>query len=761
MIMLDGLQALSLQNSSYRRVLLSGTIGFIALHLLWLLWGSQNDQERYLAGNLSLVFTGCVSALLAFKVRRQLIRSGEDQSHQVRVWNWIGAGLTIWTLGDLTRMVLEKVAPQSLSTFIPLELIYLDGSLALLVGLLLMPRQSREGVGPIRLLLDMTITSSAVITLAWLSVFKPAYDALLSGQGTTSTIIYSALDLVLLLALINLFLISQPASLPRSFGWIASALAVYTVTDLAYSYLMMKDAYQSGSLVSFGWVLGDGFAIRAALVQLARYANGTGPTRLNRVSIMASTSIQSLLPLLVTVIMGLYTIVNWQFSSQLEQLGLWVTVVLGLGLIGRQGILAGEYEFQQYASLVNSVAEPTFICDRRGSIRLVNPAFLQAAGYEKATNFSEQPLKRLMILPGKLEEIFSEALQAGWSGEGQLLRADGATIPVSLALRPIISGVDRVLALAGTAHDLREYKQQQAVIQQAYEQIARAHAELEGLNSQLEEKVFEKTASLSEAYLQLEEQNRELQTLDLMKSDFVSLVSHELRAPLTNINGGIELVLSHPNPLPARVKSTIELVQAEIQRLTRFVETILDLSALEAGRTPIYPAPLHLSTIVTSLQNQMRHLPGSERVHWQIPAEIPFVLADEQALTSVLFHLLDNALKYAPEGEIVVSAGLRSTRAWVQVADEGPGIPPEALPHLFSRFFRSRASDSQTVYGHGLGLYIVSRLIQAMNGEIQVTNRPLAGACFTCWLPALIPSGDETGLESTLFNGYNPEASQQ
>ena len=78
-----------------------------------------------------------------------------------------------------------------------------------------------------------------------------------------------------------------------------------------------------------------------------------------------------------------------------------------------------------------------------------------------------------------------------------------------------------------------------------------------------------------------------------MKSDFVSIVSHELRAPLTNINGGIELLLTGQT-LPDRSRQTLHLVQAEIQRLTRFVETILDLSALDAGRLPLYPAPLSL-----------------------------------------------------------------------------------------------------------------------------------------------------------------------
>jgi len=83
---------------------------------------------------------------------------------------------------------------------------------------------------------------------------------------------------------------------------------------------------------------------------------------------------------------------------------------------------------------------------------------------------------------------------------------------------------------------------------------------------------------------------------------------------------------------------------------------------------------------------------------------------------------------------------------WIRVDDEGPGIPAEALPHLFDQFYRLNSGDSQLVYGHGLGLYIVRRLLDAMGGEIEVKNRPEGGASFTCWLPLVIESEEEHAL---------------
>ena len=109
-------------------------------------------------------------------------------------------------------------------------------------------------------------------------------------------------------------------------------------------------------------------------------------------------------------------------------------------------------------------------------------------------------------------------------------------------------------------------------------------------------------------------------------------------------------------------------------------------------------------------------------------------MADENALGSVLFHMLDNALKDAPTGSITVSAGVKGTFGLDQSERSGTGITPEALPYLFDRFYRSKVSDSQSVYGHGLGLYIVRRLLDAMQGAVTVENLPGGGACFTCTL---------------------------
>jgi PAS domain S-box-containing protein len=368
-------------------------------------------------------------------------------------------------------------------------------------------------------------------------------------------------------------------------------------------------------------------------------------------------------------------------------------------------------------------------------LQLVNPALLAATGYTDE-ELLHQPAARLFaagalpVTPGRTAEVFD----AGWTGEVDYLRRDGTVFPVQLALRPVLSDLPTRLGLAGTAHDLTEHKRQEASQLAAYDEVAAARRDLEALNAQLEGLVGEKTQSLSSAYARLERQHAALQSLDQLKSEFVSLVSHELRAPLTNISGGIELLLS--SAAEPKSQRTLRLVQAEITRLTQFVETILDLSALEAGRLPLYPAPLDLRPLIDSVITQFEGRAGADRLAVRVPADLPPAIADERAFTSVLFHLLDNAYKYAPAGEIAVEAQAGPGLVQVRVVDQGPGIPPEMQAKVFNKFERLNDADDRDVYGHGLGLYMARRLLQAQGGDISAGNLDAGGAYFTFWLPA-------------------------
>jgi signal transduction histidine kinase len=262
-----------------------------------------------------------------------------------------------------------------------------------------------------------------------------------------------------------------------------------------------------------------------------------------------------------------------------------------------------------------------------------------------------------------------------------------------------------------------------------------AEAEIRHLNATLEQQVEERTRSLQQTYEELEEKNRELQTLDQLKSEFVSLVSHELRAPLTNINGGIELLLSGQELSP-HCRDTLGILGEQSQRLTNLVETILSISAIEARRWPLTPGPVALPPLVRTVARAMMPRAGLRRIQWRGVDDLPFAWADEDSVAQVLTNLLDNAIKHSPEGsDIAVDAEATGDEVRIAVDDEGPGIPPEERERVFDRFHRLDSRDNRKVYGHGLGLYMARLLLEAQDGRIWVEGDHGQGTRFVISLP--------------------------
>jgi PAS domain S-box-containing protein len=703
--------------------------GFLFLYMFWLVRGNDTLWERFWIGHLTIVFTSALCTRLGWFTRNTL-----DNAQKKQAWTFLSAGLSIWLLHDVFFLFSDLLGRQS-DWLAWMGGLYFLGGVFIWIGIFAYPRKARSVFGRLRLVMDLLLTSIAVILLLWTGVIQPALDVL--QPMAVPGLIYISVDLISLLILVNLFLLSEIEQLSTTLSWFVFAFLVYSFSDMSYMDLMNNQLhYSSGNVLDFGWVVGDMLLLAAVFIQLYE-------VRLQPDGFLARLFLrsQSLLPIFSVLMLGWYALLNWQISGKYDMLSLWGTVGLGLGLLVRQGILAGETTMEQYARLVNSIAEPAFVCDTQGRLQMMNPAFLEICALSRNEAWGAVLQDFLMLaIPDHtwLKQVYSDSAQKRFSGstrEVYLKQKDGQQIPVLLTLSPIESARNQRLAFAGTAHDLRLQKQQQASLQSAYEEVATARSELERLNSGLERLVNERTQDLQSAYRALEEQNIVLQQLDQLKSDFVSLVSHELRAPLTNIRAGIELLLVSSGASPLRMQVTLERVQSEILRLSQFTETILDLSALDANRLPLYPEPMPLQVTINALQTFYQQVQGSERIRWEIPSNLPPILADQKALHSVLFHLLDNALKYAPEGDIVITAAVKENMLQIQVLDSGPGIPDEALSFLFERFFRAHQADSQTAYGHGLGLYLVRRFVEAMQGWVSVENRSEVGVCFSVYLP--------------------------
>lgn len=229
-----------------------------------------------------------------------------------------------------------------------------------------------------------------------------------------------------------------------------------------------------------------------------------------------------------------------------------------------------------------------------------------------------------------------------------------------------------------------------------------------------------------------------LTELDRAKSELVSVVSHELRTPLTSIQGFSELLLSRRVPAE-RGRRVLAAIHREAERLGRIVADLLDLARIESGRAPaVHPVALPLAPLVEANCELFGAQSARHAIVWEVPADLPAVRADHDALDRILKNLLSNALRYSPRGGTVrvwARPAPDGERVELGVSDEGLGIPAAALPRIFDKYSRIAQPEAGAVGGLGLGLALVKALVEAQGGSIQVESEVGAGSRFLVNLP--------------------------
>ncbi len=220
-----------------------------------------------------------------------------------------------------------------------------------------------------------------------------------------------------------------------------------------------------------------------------------------------------------------------------------------------------------------------------------------------------------------------------------------------------------------------------------------------------------------------------------LQHEFVAAISHELRAPLTKISMALNMLEQAGAPFD----TSLDILRAQNQQLTSFADKILRVSHLEVGKAAVSPHPLPIGRVVEEVTTAWRDTDPSRRLTLHLPAERPWVWGDERATRLILNELMDNAFKYTPaEASITVSVqGRPPANVLISIQDEGPGIAPRHQVKVFEQFYRVDGSDAQSVYGHGLGLYIVKRYVEMMGGEIWLESDKGQGCRFAFTLPLM------------------------
>jgi signal transduction histidine kinase len=249
--------------------------------------------------------------------------------------------------------------------------------------------------------------------------------------------------------------------------------------------------------------------------------------------------------------------------------------------------------------------------------------------------------------------------------------------------------------------------------------------------------------TIQELIARIENDNEELRWLDRLKNDFISIVAHDLRTPLTSVNGYLRLLGdTRLGTLDAQQSDFVDLALRNTRRLNNLIANFLDLSVMESGELKLKTREVRVNEVALEAIKALKNLAEAKHIHLtsDLPEPGPVQTADPDKLEQVFINLLGNAVKFTPQdGHITVGVrpesreGKQGVLAWVK--DDGPGIPEDELAKVFDKFYQIENKASRIVPGTGLGLTICRRIVEAHGGQIWVESVEGKGASFNFFIP--------------------------
>jgi PAS domain S-box-containing protein len=358
--------------------------------------------------------------------------------------------------------------------------------------------------------------------------------------------------------------------------------------------------------------------------------------------------------------------------------------------------------------ILETMQGAVIIIDLEGRIQAVNRVALEMTGYGKE-DLIGRDLMSILLIPADL----SDTVRAGRRVDSHELvwtRGNGQRFDLSLSISPIMDGRDN--APVGTVYVAQDI-------------TARKQAE------ERQKKYF----------AELQEANKKLETLDKLKSEFVSTVSHEFRTPLTSIKAFAELLLLKPSMHADMKLKLLRTINEESDRLSRLINDLLNLSRIEAGTVQWRSEDVSMRDIIqTSVDGILPLARNKElRLSTAIDESLPRFLGDRDRLIQVVTNILSNAIKFTPEaGGITIEAHQETAPRFqivVAITDTGVGIPQEELKLIFDKFHRAGDQLTNKTEGTGLGLSITRQIVEHHGGTLWATSTYGSGSTFTFTIP--------------------------
>jgi len=340
-------------------------------------------------------------------------------------------------------------------------------------------------------------------------------------------------------------------------------------------------------------------------------------------------------------------------------------------------------------AILDSVADGILILQPDRTIERCNPALARLIGSPSEEIIGRKHNEAIHWLELSHGPTLEQSEAGGWPltptatlyVEGDLLRSDGSKVPVGITYAPLLNHEGQLLNVIASVRDVSHFRQAEE-----------------------------------------------------MQSTFISVISHELKTPVALIKGYVGTLRRKDVRWDSKtVQDSLTVIEDEADHLAELIENLLDASRLEAGALSINATDLALPRLAERVAERYRTQTDKHKILVDFPNDFPVVLADEQRINQVLLNLISNAVKYSPKGgEVRIGGQVRPEHIVVCVQDQGSGIPPGDIPHIFDRFYRA-GETARTIKGAGLGLYLTRAILEAHGGSIWVDQKYTEGAriCFS------------------------------